>query len=398
MCTSPQTPPMRIIQYFPGVQSKMGGVVRSVLDWCGVLAARGHQVTLVTFQSPDVPSDWNGQPGKPSVVHIPPGLTLNSPVSSKAVRMWENLLSQDGGIVHLHTPWTSSNLQMARVARRLGIPYIVTIHGMLDNWSMKQHTLKKQLFLALWGRRHLQRADRLHYTAVAEQQQAEPRIPGSKSVVLPALLDFKPFQSLPGPGPAHAAFRGLEGDDPKLLFLSRLHKKKGVHLLLDAAALLRDRGRKFKLLIAGSGSAGYETRLHHQAQRLKLDGIVTFIGQVAGVEKISLYQSCDLFILPTYQENFGLVLVEALASGTPVITTRGTDIWQEIAAAGGKITDNTPAAIADCIDQLLGDRASLAGIGQRGRQWVLENLSTEKVAAQYENMYAQVIAAQRRRV
>jgi glycosyltransferase involved in cell wall biosynthesis len=370
---------------------ELGGVVRSILDWCTVLAARGNDVTLVTDESPhDIPSDWNGQYGKPKVVRIPPAYRPNSFVPPQSVRLWRNLLA-GGAVAHLHCPWTASNLQMSRVARRLGVPYIVSIHGMLDDWSMSQRGWKKRLFLALGGRRYLRAADRLHYTAAAERQQAERWVPGAAAAVLPCMVDLAPFQSLPGRQPALAAFPALAGDDPKLLFLSRLHEKKGVHLLIDAAALLRQTGQRFKLLIAGAGSADYESQLRRQTQRLRLEDVVSFLGMVKGVEKISLYQAADLFVLPTQQENFGLVLIEALAAGTPVLTTRGTDIWQEIAAAGGTIIDNTPTAISSALGSLLDDRASLAAQGQRGRQWVLKNLDSDKLASDYESLYAQVV-------
>jgi len=381
---------MRIIHYSPGMRLELGGVVRSVLDWCTVLAARGHEVILVAYDSPDVPAGWDGQNGKPKIVRIPAASRPNFFVPREAVRIWRDVLA-NGGVAHLHTPWTASNLQMSRAARQMGVPYIVSIHGMLDDWSMSQHGFKKQMFLALGGRRFLRGAARLHYTAAAERQQAERKVPGSAGVVLPYLVDLAPFQSLPGREPALGAFPALGGDEPKLLFLSRLHEQKGLPLLLDAVALLKQKGRKFKLLIAGSGSAEYESQLREQTKRLNLENVVSFLGMVSGVEKISLYQSADLFVLPTRQENFGLVLIEALAAGTPVVTTRGTDIWQDIAAAGGTIVESTPAAISTAVDRLLEDRGSLHGLGQRGRKWVMENLNTEKVAAGYERLYAEVL-------
>jgi glycosyltransferase involved in cell wall biosynthesis len=383
-------PRLRIIHFSPGMKLERGGMVRTILDSCTVLAARGHDVTLVAFNSPDVPSDWNGQNAKPRVVWIPPSLTSNFFVSPRAVRIWRDLLA-DGGVAHLHGAWTASNIQMSRVARQLGVPYIVSIHGMLDDWSMTQRGLKKRLFLFVGGRRYLRLAARLHYTAVAEREQAERKVPGSTGAVLPCLVDLSPFQSLPGREPARAAFAALSGEDPKLLFLSRLHEKKGVHFLIEAAALLRQKGRRFKLLLAGTGSPAYENQLREQTQRLQLEDTVSFLGLVKGVEKISLYQSADLFVLPTQQENFGLVLIEALAAGTPVLTTRGTDIWQDIAAAGGTIAEYTPAAICAALDKLLEDRASLAAMGQRGREWVMQNLNTEKLAGDYERLYAEVI-------
>jgi glycosyltransferase involved in cell wall biosynthesis len=380
--------PLRIVHYSPGVRLELGGVVRAVLDWCIVLAARGHDVTLVTFDSPDIPYDWNGQPGKPKVVFPPEAYWPNFLVPQKTVRVWRDILADGGGVAHLHTPWTASNLQMAHAARKLGIPYVVSIHGMLDDWAMQQRGWKKRMFLQTGGRKYLCAADRLHFTAAAEQMQARKWVDDSNAVVLPYLVDLAPFQPLPGKQIAQARFPVLAGPEPKLLFLSRLHEKKGVDLLIEAAGILRGKGIKFKLIIAGSGSPDYQALLKRLTQRLNLTDVVKFLGLVTGVEKISLYQAADIFILPTHQENFGLVLIEALAAGTPVVTTRGTDIWQDIAAAGGSVIGNSPDVLAAELQRLLENRESLPALGERGRQWVLENLNTETLARGYEKMYS----------
>jgi glycosyltransferase involved in cell wall biosynthesis len=384
--------PMRIVHYCPAIKLELGGVARSALDWCGLLARRGHDVTLVTYHAPDVPSDWTGAAGKPRVVWLPPSPTPNWLVSRKAMAIWRETLSTQC-IVHLHTPWMGSNIQMSRAARRLGIPYIVSLHGMLCDWPMSQKRLKKTTFLRLGGDRYLRWATRLHYTAAAERDQAAKWVPGSRSTVLPCLVDLEPFQNLPGPGPAHAKFaQALAGDDPKLLFLSRLHEKKGLDILIDAADLLRKAGRKFKLLIAGTGRAEYEQLLRGQVARLKLDNEIIFLGHVGGVEKVSLFQSADLFVLPTHHENFGLVLVEAMAAGTPVVTTRGADIWQELQSAGAGITENDPQSLAAAIGAMLDRRSELAALGERGRAWVMRDLNSDTVAAGYEAMYRDALA------
>ena len=220
---------------------------------------------------------------------------------------------------------------------------------------------------------------------------------GVPAAVLPYLVDLSPFQPLPGAELARSAYPAAAGDVPKILFLSRLHEKKGVDILIDAAHLLHRAGRRFTLIIAGNGSPQYEAQLREQVRRLGLGDVVAFLGLVTGAQKISLYQAADVYVLPTHQENFGLVLVEALAAGTPVVTTRGTDIWREIQSAGGTIADNTPAAMADAIGRLLDDRPSLPALGQRGRNWVLKNLYADRMAADYETMYAEVIREQRSR-
>ena len=388
---------LRIVHYSPGIRLALGGVVRAVLDWCTVLAARGHDVTLATFDSPDIPPDWNGQPGKPKVVWLPPARIPNGLVGAEAVRHWEEFLAEstEGQVVHLHCPWTASNSQMSRVARKLGVPYLVSTHGMLNDWSMSQRGLKKRLFLWTLGRRYMCRATRLHYTATAERDQAQKWTPGPRAAVLPYLVDLSPFRNLPGPEAAGNAFAPVRIDKPKILFLSRLHEKKGVHTLIDAAGLMKKSGRAFQLLIAGPEDSEYAKGLHRQVEQLQLKDVVNFLGMVAGVEKISLYQAADVFVLPTFQENFGLVLLESLAAGTPVVTTRGTDIWQEIAGAGQAVVENTAEKLAEAIGKLLDDPARAKELGESGRAWALTRFDTDKLAAEYENLYAEIIQESR---
>jgi len=393
---TPVSSRLRIVHYCPDMRIEMGGVVRAVLDWCTVMAGRGHEVILVTWDASQLSADWNGADGKPRVVAIPGGRRSNALVGPAALRAWDKLLAP-GTVVHMHTPWTASNMQMSWRARRRGVPYVVSIHGMLDDWSMRQRTLKKRFFLAAGGRRYLSAAARNHYTAAAERDQARKWIPAGKPAVIPCLIDLSSYRQLPGPHIAQAKF-GLDQSTPTLLFLSRLHEKKGVHTLIDAAAQLRREGRALRVIIAGTAAPAdrdYEIALREQVHRLGLDETVTFVGLVTGLEKIALYQASDLFVLPTHQENFGLVLIESMVCGKPVLTTRGTDIWQEIASAGGAIAENSAAAFAQAIARLLEDRTALAESGQRARQWAMEWLDMDRVAAEYERLYAQVLAEQR---
>ena len=116
-----------------------------------------------------------------------------------------------------------------------------------------------------------------------------------------------------------------------------------------------------------------------------------FLGMVRGVEKLSLYQLADVFVLPTYQENFGLVLPEAMAAGTPVVTTRGTDIWRELEQAGAKIVSNSPTSIADAIEEFLSDEPQRERVGQQGREYVRHWLNHDHVTEGYEKMYRDTI-------
>src|SRR5262249_19712285 len=133
-------------------------------------------------------------------------------------------------------------------------------------------------------------------------------------------------------------------DVPTIAFLGRLHPKKGIERLLEAMARLSGAGREVQLLIAGTGDAEYQRDLEEMARGLA--GRVHFLGHIVGAAKTRFLRAADMLVLPSYQENFGLVLVEALACGTPVITTKAVDIWPELEASGSAILmDNPDAAI-----------------------------------------------------
>jgi glycosyltransferase involved in cell wall biosynthesis len=370
---------LSIVHYLPDVRLEQGGeggqgnIAKAVLDWCEVFAARGHRVTLITVDPKDVPADWlNQQPGKPLIA---------APQQAEAIIRQADLL-------HLHAPWLSENRQFAKLAGRHGVPYLVTIHGILDDWSMSQRSLKTKISLKLQGRRFLNAAATIHCTTAGELQQASKWFDNPKTVVLPYLVDMKPFENLPGPQSALTMLPPQHRDVQKILFLSRLHEKNGVDILIRAAAVLHDQNKSFVLLIAGSGDPTYERHLKKLTADLKLTDHVHFLGQVTGVERLSLFQSADLFVLPTQHENFGLVLIEALACGTPVITTRGADIWPQLQEAGAVITDRTPPAIAAAIIDLLSNPANLKSIGLRGRQWAFDHLAFDPLVKKYETLYS----------
>lgn len=298
---------------------------------------------------------------------------------------------RSANVLHLHTPWELANLPLARAAGKLGVPYVVTIHGMLDDWSMAQKARKKRLYLALAGRGFLAGAVRVHCTAEAELSQAARFLRPGSGIVIPLPVDLTPYANLPGPELALRQFPQYSGNGARLLFLSRLHPKKRPDLLIEAAALLQSMGVQAKVIVAGPGDHAFVTELAALAGRRGIAQHVLFPGMVSGETKLSLYQAADIFVLPTSQENFGYVLIEALTCGTPVVTTKGVDIWQELQDAGAVIVEPDAGDIAAAVRSLLVDKERRNQIGRQGREWVFRRLSTEQVIGQYERMYRSTI-------
>ena len=210
---------------------------------------------------------------------------------------------------------------------------------------------------------------------------------------MPNLIDLSQFETLPGADLAKARWPALGGDAPHLLFLSRIHVKKGIEHMLDAMPALVQMHPDLQLFIAGTGDDAYLASMQQLAEQHGIADCTHFVGHVGGDEKLSLYEAADLFVLPTSQENFGFVQFEALACGTPVMTTTLVDTWQDIVGSGGGIAlEQSAEAIVEGIGPLLGQPERLAEMGRLGREWVFDRLSVDRIAGEFEAMYRDAVA------
>jgi len=382
---------VKIAHLIPELSLEYGGTVRAVLDLAAVHARGGHDVIVCGFDTTDAPEDWTADhAGTPVAVRLPPAgpaQTLSGPTRARLRELFAGC-----DTVHLHSFWIPAVAQAAGLAASMGIPVVVSAHGMLDDWSMQQSTLKKKIWLATLGRGFFRSVTRFHTTAEEERRQVRQWVPGSIPVdITPYVIDIEPFRTRPGP---ELAKRELDLDDsiPSVLFLSRLHYKKCPDVLIRAFGLLKDRGVDARLLLAGPGDEGYVDSLRSLAGDLGLGDRCRFVGLVTGETKLSLYNFCDIFALPTSQENFGLVYTEAMACGTPALCTKGTDIWKELVGSGGaEVADRTPEAFADAIERLLSDRDRLAAMAEAGRDWVLSNFEPERIGANFKGIYRRAV-------
>ncbi len=383
---------MRIAHFLISMKLEGGGVVRAVIDLVGVLARSGLEVTLLTFDRGELPSDWiSGETRGIRVVELPGRADHRSgQLLSRAQLDAAGDALKQCDLLHLHGAWDVANAQLARLARRRAVPYVISPHGMLDEWAISHKWLKKRIYFTLLGRRMFERAAAVHCTAEAEAEQARQWIRPRRLEVLPLALDLTAYRQLPD---AAAKAADIPVSGRSVLFLSRVHPVKRVEIVIEAIALLRRAGREVILFVAGDGEEAYMASLKNLAAKLGVAEAVQWLGMVRGERKLLTFRMADVFALPTFQENFGMVLVESMACGTPVVTTRGVDIWRELESAGATIADATPEAFADAIARLLDDEPDRLDRGRRGREWVLGFLDSDRLAAGYAAFYRSLAGA-----
>ncbi len=382
---------MRILHTIDHLDFRRGGPSTAVVDLSHAMAHLGHEVAVATHHGHDVPAAWRetaasrGTSCTPRAIDLPKART---PLLSRNAREILRAEISKADVVHLHGVWEPLNAQVALIARRANVPYVISLRGMLDDWSMAQRWFKKRVYWQVVARSMLAHASAIHCTAALELRQSRKWFPERLGRVLPNLINLRQFDTMPGVEHACERWPQLRSDAPKLLFLSRLSPKKGISHLIDAAAWLHQHGTPVSVFVAGTGDVAYEQACRARSEKLGLAQHIHFLGHVGGIDKLSLLQACDLFVLPTSQENFGFVFFEALAAGLPVVTTDLVDTADEIAQSGaGFIVPQNATRIAEQCHALLGDRTELRRRGQLGRAWTFDRLDPARVGREFEAFY-----------
>jgi glycosyltransferase involved in cell wall biosynthesis len=274
-------------------------------------------------------------------------------------RLMQRVLHTGPAIVHLHGLWDAGSFAAADLVRRRGMAFVVSPRGMLEPWALGQKRLKKRLFLACYLRGLLATTDLLHATSESEADSLRALGFRQPIAVVANGIDCTP--ALPRAEPC-------DGRARRLLYLGRMHVKKGLENLLRAWALVRPAG--WLLSIAGLDEDGYASRLHALAAALELGSSVEFPGPKLGPEKWRYLASGTAFVHPSFSENFGIAVAEAMAAGLPVIATVGTP-WQMLPVERcGWWVHPTTEALAGVIGEVTAaDDATLRAMGARGKAY-----------------------------
>lgn len=356
---------MKILHIIASLDKTAGGPSRSVPQTCEQLHSLGCNIEIITRSSPS-PVDIANNGFKVRFMSIPVLLMFGM-----------RLKKTDYDIIHLQHVWDPYIHIMAWYARSKGIPYIITPRGMLEPWIMQRNPLKKKLAMWLYQRKDIAKATYLHATCHMERDNIRALGFENPIAVIPNGLNLDNKQ-----------VSVSECNNKRIVFLSRIHPKKGIELLLEAWQQIES---DWQLDIAGDGDATYIQSIKELIISKNIKN-VQVVGAKYGDEKWKFLQSADLFVLPTYSENFGIVVAEALYTGLPVITTTGTP-WDELNSEGcGWWIELSVENLVQTLQTALAlDKESLQSMGLKGRQLVEEKYDITKVAKDMKQLYEQIL-------
>ena len=390
---------MRVLHVIPSVSPALGGPTQVVLNLVRSLQECGVDAEIVTTNDNgstllDVPLnqriEYEGVPVWFLPRFSPP---LKEYIFSPAIARWLSQHIQEYDILDNHYLFSFASTCAGAIARSSNVPYTVRTMGQLAPWALAQSRLKKQVYTALIERHNLNRAAAIHCTSNGEAQDVRNFGIKTPTVTLPLGVD-RPVE-WPQAKQKIRELYGIASDTPIVLFLSRLHYKKRPDLLIQTLAKLAEQNYQFHLILAGSGEADYLAYLKNLVAQSGLTDKTSFPGFVAGLDKDLLLQGADIFVLPSFSENFAIAVAEALAAGLPVIITPDIQISPEIAEAkAGLVVEGEQKAIGDAIASLLSDPQQRQILGENGKRLATHRYCWNAIASHLSGVYSSIISRQ----
>lgn len=366
----------KVVQISDSASRLGGGIPESIRGLCRGLFATGRwQPVMVgqfdAFSLADAPA-WEGTP-----LDVVAGNRLDW-LGNGFVRAAR---ARSPDILHLHGIWGSASRgAWVLVRSRHERPLIISAHGMLEPWALRQSRWKKRLAWKVWNRQLVRSARCLHALCDEEATSIAALLPGAPICVVPNGVDL----------PSELPEVERETERKILLFVGRIHPKKGVVPLIDAWARVPGMAADgWRLTIAGWDDGGHERALRARVDALGLGASVAFVGSVTGSEKEQLFRRASAFILPSFSEGLPMSVLEAWSYGLPVLMTDECHLTSGFAEGAARRIEPTVASIVEGLEDFasLAKRGGLDFMGRRGRALVERRFSWVRIGADMASVY-----------
>lgn len=378
--------PLRLLHIVPSISQVYGGPSQMVLGFSRALAQQGVEVTILTTHA-------NGDRGQP-----PLNVPLDRPVEQDGYQIryfrcapfrrykfsldllrWFAHHAHEYNGAHIHALFSPVSTAAATIARHRQLPYILRPLGTLDPADLRKKRHLKRLYATWFERANLAGATAVHFTSDQEAAISQRFGATTRDWVLPLGVDPDPVHD----SAADSLLFSYPADTPLLLFMSRLDPKKGLDLLLPALTQLQTEGVRFHCVIAGANpqDPAYEQHIATQIHASSIAPYITLTGFASGELKAALLQTADVFVLPSYYENFGIAVAEAMVAGVPVVISDQVHIWREIqAAAAGWICACEVSSLTQQLRHALLDASMRKQRGLNARAYARQHYNWETIA------------------
>ena len=380
---------LRVLHVIPSISERSGGPGQAIIPMCRALRDSGVDLLLATTDA-----DLNGSPA-PNLQIVTtyqdvPIIFFKSQIGhsfkySRPFAQWLQQYVSDFDLIHIHAVFNHACIAAAQAARKRGVPYVIRPLGTLTPWALGQKSLRKKVFWHGGIKSMMRNAAAIHYTSQSEQQAVEESLGLNHGSVVPLGVEFTQLQS--GDDGLFRRLVKLESQ-PYVLVLSRLLPTKGIDILLDAFLSLKANDLSdWRLVLAGNGPSDYVASLKDAVAKQNATERVLFPGWLSGDLKLSALRGASLLALPSYHENFGLCVIEALACEVPVLISPHVNLAPEIEVAGaGWIASVSKTSVKQALFDALSSREELVRRGSAGREFATK-FEWSAIARQLMQLY-----------
>jgi glycosyltransferase involved in cell wall biosynthesis len=390
---------VKVLHVIPSVNPALGGPTQVVLNLVKALRESGVDAEIATTNDKgsdllDVPLYQRIEYEEIPIWFLPRfSPPMKEFIFSAAITRWLWQHIGDYDILDNHYLFSYASSSAGAIARWQGIPYTVRTMGQLSPWALNHSRLKKQIYTSLIERHNLNQAAAIHCTATGEAEDV--RKFGIKTPIITLPLGVNQSLKIPDAKQKLRQIYNIAPTTPIVLLLARLHAVKRPELLIQALGKLAQEDCDFHLILAGSGEPDYLTHLKNLAASLGLASRTSLPGFVTGKDKDLLLFASDIFVMPSFTENFGIAIAEAMAAGLPVIVTSTVKIGPEIAEAkAGLVVEGEVDALSFAIAQLLTSPNLRHQLGENGKQLVRNRYSWSAIALNLADVYRSIVERQ----
>lgn len=367
---------------------------------------RGHQVSFVTtdvsqyfidfkkknnLERYDKPIDISGIPVY--VLHSTlPKIGIYCPNANKLAK---NIV-KNYDVIHIRNWYDHLSITFYKIAKKYEIPFVFTSHGTLEPISRKKYMKRvKQIIDCMYTKKMLKECKGIHASSDSEVIEFE-KLGADKNKIfrINIGLPLEDFQ-INKRSEILNKFGISNKDSPYILFLGRIHQKKGLDLLIKAFKKFSEKFQEISLVIVGNGPKSYEGEIKQLVHKLGLENRVKFLGFVVGNDKLQLLESAKLFALTTYSDVHPVAVVEALAMGLPILITKNGDFPEIEEYNAGQIVDTDIEIISNTLEKMMGNEEKLEQYSRNAKKLFLERFSFKNEPNDYEKLYKNAINASR---
>jgi glycosyltransferase involved in cell wall biosynthesis len=387
---------LRALHVIPSLSPKHGGPSYAIRAIARALSKVDVEITIATTDDDGDDARLNVPIGKPvdensvTVFYFRRNILPYKVAFGLGRWLRSNIARYD--LVHVHALFSFSSAAAGHTAYWEGVPYVVRPLGVLNKYGLvERRPVLKKISMPLVENRILRHAAAIHYTSEAERQEASEistEIANHRSVVIPLPIEYQKGNA----NDFRDRFPQLVGRRV-VLFLSRIDAKKGIELLLDAFTELSRNLNEIILVVAGNGPPIYLQTLQNRAQQLRVADRVVWTGHLEGADKAGAFAAAEVFVLPSYSENFGIAAAEALAYGVPTIVTDQVAISDDIRSNdAGLVVGTETSEIAAAIRSVFNNRQLAARLSHNGRQLATESYSLSSIGHKLHSLYYSIVA------